>query len=505
MTAQRILIVDDEAQNRRLLEAILIGEGYEVLEAGDGAAGLDVLATTPVDLVLLDVMMPMSGMEVCRRIRANPALSHLPVVFVTALGDRDSRIRGKDVGADDFLTKPVDDVELLVRVRSLLRFKAQHDAKERERRLMSAILDSMGEGVVAADEANGFTLWNPAAEDILGAPAGWPAVEAWPGPNRAVSADGLPEDGAATPLARAFAGEATIDHRVMLGGGPGPHGRHLSVSATPLAGSGSGSGSRGAVAVFRDITELVELDRWKHEMTALVVHDLKNVMMVIGATLEYAAVTAGKTASKLVEPLSDARDAAARASRLVANLLDVSRLEQRQIQLQLFPVEPAALCEATVRSRATQLKVHDVTLTVVVGGVPPVRADLDVLQRVLDNVLDNAVRYTPMGGRIEIRGEADPDGTVRLRIGNTGPAIADADRVRIFEKYGQAEPGGTRVNAGLGLYFCRLAIEAHGGTIRVETTPELPVVFVIELPPFDAPPPTHPPRARRRSRSGSTA
>jgi signal transduction histidine kinase/CheY-like chemotaxis protein len=499
MSNARILIVDDEAQNRRLLEAILVGEGYEVVEAPDGAAGLEVLTTSRIDLVLLDVMMPMSGMEVCRRIRANPELSHLPVVFVTALGDRESRIRGKDVGADDFLTKPVDDVELLVRVRTLLRFKAQHDAKERQRRLMSAILDSMGEGVVAADDT-GYTLWNPAAEDILGPPTGWPAAEAWPGPNQVVGAEGHTGDGSATPLAGAFAGELMFEQRVLLGG---DNGRHLSVSATPLP--EDGPGTRGAVAVFRDVTELVELDRFKHEMTSLVVHDLKNVMTVIGSSLEYAAEVAGKTAGDLFETLSDARDAAARANRLVVNLMDVARLENRRITLKMMPIEPAALCHAAVRHRVAQLKAHDIALAIVAEDVPPIRADLDILQRVLDNVLDNAVRYTPRGGRIQIAAVGDPDGTVRIRIGNTGPAIADADRLRIFEKYGQGDASGG-MNAGLGLYFCRLALAAHGGRIWVETAPELPAMFVIELPPYasaTAPPPPASPKRRRRQSTGS--
>jgi signal transduction histidine kinase len=466
-----------------------------VVEAADGATGLDLLTTDRIDLVLLDVMMPMSGLEVCRRIRADPSRSHLPVVFITALGDRESRIRGKDVGADDFLTKPVDDVELLVRVRTLLRLKADHDVKERQRRLMSAVLDSMGEGVVAADDS-GYTLWNPAAEDILGPPAGWPPVAAWPGARHQVS-DGNPDPSAGAPLARAIAGELTDQQRILVGG---EGGRHLSVSSTPLPEDGPVGG--GAVAVFRDVTELVELDRFKHEMTSLVVHDLKNVMTVIGSSLEYAAEIAGESGGDLLEALSDARDAAARAGRLVVNLMDVARLENRRITLKLIPIEPSALCHAAVRHRVGQLKASAIALAIDAEDAPPIRADLDILQRVLDNVLDNAVRYTPRGGRIHIAAGGDPDGTVRLRIGNSGPAIAEADRTRIFEKYGQAGAAGG-MNAGLGLYFCRLALAAHGGRIWVETSPELPAVFVIELPPYAnvgaAPRPADPPRRRRHS------
>jgi signal transduction histidine kinase/DNA-binding NarL/FixJ family response regulator len=487
MTVERILIVDDETMNRRLLEAILVAEGFAVVEAADGPAGLEIIATSKVDLVLLDVMMPqMSGFEVCRKIRADLHLPNLPVVFVTALGDRDSRIRAKDVGADEFLTKPVDDVELLVRVKSLLRLKAHHDAREKQHQLMSAILESMAEGVVAIDEASGLTLINAAAERILGPAAQWPDMTGWPGPNRVVSADGhVVEGGArAAPIAKALDGASTIDQRLLLGEEPGMHGRHLSVSATPLA---AGTDARGAVAVFREVTELVELDRFKNEMTSLVVHDLKNIMVVIGTSLQYAAELAGEVHADLVTTLNDARDAAARAVRLVANLMDVARLENSRLALKLTPMETGAMCESALRHRVSQLRSRDVAVTLAADGAPPIRADLDLLQRVIDNVLDNAVRYTPTGGTIVIRAHGTPDGRVRIEIGNTGPVIPVEDRGRIFEKYGRSGPQTeeSRGNAGLGLYFCRLAVAAHGGRIWVESTPELPTVFVVELPSCD--------------------
>jgi two-component system cell cycle response regulator len=120
----RILVVDDVMANLRLLEAKLSAEYYEVLAVQDGPAALEAAQAWAPDLVLLDVMMPgMDGYEVCRRLKADRATEHVPVVMVTALGDNQERVRGLEAGADDFLTKPVDDETLLARVRALIRLK----------------------------------------------------------------------------------------------------------------------------------------------------------------------------------------------------------------------------------------------------------------------------------------------------------------------------------------------------------------------------------------------
>jgi PAS domain S-box-containing protein len=116
----RILIVDDEADARAMLEALLFREGYELTFAATGPEALARLEEIEPDAILLDVMMPgMDGFEVCRRLRADPLRAEIPVILVTALEDRDSRLRGIEVGADDFVTKPVDRVELRTRVRTI--------------------------------------------------------------------------------------------------------------------------------------------------------------------------------------------------------------------------------------------------------------------------------------------------------------------------------------------------------------------------------------------------
>jgi adenylate cyclase len=124
----KILVVDDTAPNVKLLADLLTVKGYAVVTAASGREALDKVESERPDLVLLDVVMPgMSGYEVCDRIRKNPALALLPVVMITALDPSQERVKGLECGADDFLSKPINQPELLARVRSLLRIKRLHD------------------------------------------------------------------------------------------------------------------------------------------------------------------------------------------------------------------------------------------------------------------------------------------------------------------------------------------------------------------------------------------
>src|SRR6202046_79008 len=124
----RILVVDDVPANVRLLEARLSAEYFDVLTASNGTEALEICARAECDIILLDVMMPdMDGFEVCRRLKSNPATHFIPVVMITALDQPSDRVTGLDAGADDFLTKPVSDLVLIARVRSLTRLKMMTD------------------------------------------------------------------------------------------------------------------------------------------------------------------------------------------------------------------------------------------------------------------------------------------------------------------------------------------------------------------------------------------
>jgi DNA-binding response OmpR family regulator len=117
-----VLVVDDERPNRQLLEALLVSQGYRVLQASDGPSAIQLIREETIGLVLLDMMLPgLDGAEICSHLRTEAKIPHLPVVMVSALSDRASRLRAKEAGADDYLVKPVDTLELLIRVETLWR------------------------------------------------------------------------------------------------------------------------------------------------------------------------------------------------------------------------------------------------------------------------------------------------------------------------------------------------------------------------------------------------
>jgi putative two-component system response regulator len=143
-TAATILIADDQAANRELLEEWLTAEGFNVIAVGDGESALSALGSNQIDLVVSDVMMPrLSGFEVCERIKSNPETYLIPIILVTALSEKQNRIQGIKSGADDFLSRPIDHAELLARVGSLIKLKMRTDELERAESVLFALARSI--------------------------------------------------------------------------------------------------------------------------------------------------------------------------------------------------------------------------------------------------------------------------------------------------------------------------------------------------------------------------
>lgn len=355
-----LLIADDESINRTLLRAYLANSGHEIHEAGSGEEALAIASSTAIDLALLDVMMPgMDGFETARRLRSSHADRFMPIVLVTALSDQASRRVGLLAGADEFLTKPVDPEELLLRIGNLL---ALRDAQ-------LALL------------------------------------------------------------------EQNIAH--------------------------------------------VELHRFREEMTAMLVHDLKNPLGALLLNLDIARLRTGTPDG--AEALADARALAERLRTLIETMLEVQRQESTRLKLEGNDLDLHELVTPIITARRWQIERQGIQFETACPEHCRIEGDGMLIARVMENLLDNALRHTPSGGRIVLRGQS-LDGHIVLRFGNTGTPIPQPLREQIFEKHVQVGDRGGRTNLGLGLYFCRVVANAHGGRIWVEQTEELPTVFVLEIP-----------------------
>ena len=151
-TAAKILAVDDTPENLRLLEALLTPRGYELVTASSGPEALALIASEKPDLLLVDIVMPeMNGYEVTKRVRADAASRHLPIIMITATGGADL-VRSLEAGADDFVSKPFDQHELLARVKSLLRVKSYYDTVQRQREELSRFLSPQIAELITSDE-----------------------------------------------------------------------------------------------------------------------------------------------------------------------------------------------------------------------------------------------------------------------------------------------------------------------------------------------------------------
>lgn len=365
----KILVVDDNAENRALAQATLEDEDYVVILAATGEDGISAFEAERPDCVLLDVRMPgTDGFAVCSRIRELPGGAETPIVFLTALRDVDTFDRALRAGADDFLTKPVRPTELVVRVQAALKLKRMN-AELRE---------------------------------------------------------------------------------------------HYEL-------------------VRRQRDDLMRLQLQKERLTAFVIHDLKNPVNSMDL---YAQVLLRnrELPARAKESVQRIREEARSLLRLVLNLLDISKSEEGQLVPSRREIDLHALVTELLEAHEVKAQAAAVTLeSSIDAGV--LIADPDLLRRVIENLLDNAVRHAPEETRVHITTSQVPN-AVEIRIFDEGSGISEEMREKIFEKFVQVESGErmvTRTGRGLGLAFCKLAVEAHGGSIWVEEG-RPGAVFCVRLP-----------------------
>jgi len=384
---KRILIVDDNEYNLELLEAYISADGYKALTAEDGYKALQLVESENPDLILLDVMMPeIDGYEVCRRIKQNPLTQIIPVIMVTVLeDDAENRIKAIKSGADDFIQKPVHKVELLARVRSLLRIKSLHGELERKNQELKA-------------------------------------------KNR----------------------------------------------------------------------DLIKANQLREDLSNLIIHDMKNPLAQTQGALQLLQRDNCGMTERNKRYLAWITESTDRLFSMVSDLLFISKLEGGELPLKKETISINRIIRDNLERISASPYNHACAISCVLDEtLPPVVVDRDVLDRVVGNLLSNATKYTPQDGKIWVEtnlvnhGEPAFSPTcgssgftsvgspasgilsegLKVTVADNGPGVPEEYREKIFEKFfqAQAKREHQRISHGLGLTFCKLAVEAHGGRIWVES------------------------------------
>jgi two-component system, OmpR family, heavy metal sensor histidine kinase CusS len=219
----------------------------------------------------------------------------------------------------------------------------------------------------------------------------------------------------------------------------------------------------------------------RKRLVELVVHDLRNPLAALLGNLELLHDELGEATPSVREGLDACTELATRALTLVATILDVAELEAGDLTVERRGVGLAGLVAQATARNAAGVRVRELRLEVEVAGDLVASLDPDLAERVLEHLLDNAIRYARRGGRVVISSSRH-DGVLEIAIGNDGPPVPPAEREAIFGRHYKAQARRASAHRGLGLYFCKLAVEAHGGTLAVEERGDLGAVFVARLP-----------------------
>jgi PAS domain S-box-containing protein len=512
-----ILLVDDREENRLALKAILSSPDYRLVEASSGSEALRRLLDEDFALLLLDVLMPgMSGFELASAIKQRDRTADLPILFLTAQAtDVEHVYKGYRVGAVDYLVKPLVPEMVRAKVAVFAELHRQRkriaqqgvalveaERKESQLRLLElrlanerqfkATLDAILDAILIFAPGSLYplyvnqgarALWGYGAEEL----ARMRPFELMTGYDERRFRELL------APMQEAAQGMITLEARS----------RRKDATEIPVEFSFQLVQVDGGhiVSIARDITErkLAELEREhlyeeavaavraRDEFLSVASHELRTPLSSLKLQLELLARPPRKAreAPELPEPVREKLAAATRhvdrLARLVTELMDVSRLTAGRLRLELEQVELAALCRDVVgRFKADAAKAGcEVTLTE--GEKAPGRWDRLRLEQVVTNLLANALKYGA-GKPVEL--EVDRDGAqARLVVRDHGIGIPPEDTERVFRQFERTDSAQRYSGLGLGLYIVRQIVEAHGGTIRVESRLGEGSKFTVKLPP----------------------
>ncbi|HEV2251122.1 MAG TPA: response regulator [Candidatus Limnocylindria bacterium] len=490
----RILIIEDEANNLDVARRIVRGAGHEALTATDGLAGLEIARRERPDAVLVDLLLPkLDGWSVTRAIREEPWAKELPIIAVSALAMQADRERARDAGCNDFVTKPYAPAEL----RAVLnRYFADGSAPKVPTRpadpAAAAALDAserLGKVLVVDDEpanvelivrrlsGNGYeTLTASNGHDAIAVATkeqpdlilmdimmpgldGWQATRLLKGdPKTAnipvvfVTARDRPEDVA-----------AGFEAGGMM---------YVNKPVEPVE---LFARVRNAIFMKRlqdDLRnkneDLKRLESSRQELIGMLGHDIRNLANSVVAFLQLARMgelTPERPEFAQLLGLSEAN--IAEVLRMVNALLDVYKMEEGRLEAVAGVNTFGDVVKRSVAQLIPEAMAKGISLVERIPADTTVFIDAGLIVRVLTNLISNAIKHTPGGGSVTIEAQPSSADSIVVRVTDTGPGIPEVDAGHVFDRFYQTETGRSRGGTGLGLAFCKLAVELHGGKIGV--------------------------------------
>ena len=528
--AKCILLMDEDAETLEKLQTALRREGFQVLVAADGQAGLRLARRQRPDLIILDLLLAgMDGIQVCAQLREDETTRHIPILLHTALSIPPRDANGRFALAPDqpiisinaYMPKPTDLRRMIEMVWALVEpdqpFRGEvgetvllvdHDAEQRPR--LATALREYGYNVYTASETNtGLRLIQAVQPDLIlvnertsgsrtilsHARRAYydPALIAIIEPKADMSTALLEEvDDYLIQPVEPWRGVLTVKNaleklRVQRLNRELTHqlrqaNRRLLETRQALQGQNQ--------ELQMSNERLRLLHKAKQIFASMVVHDLRTPLSAIMGALTLLQIDpALELTERQRETLNGALAAGQQLVRLTDALLDLQRLEEGQLPLSLEPAAPNSLIEASLEQLAPMLEVQEVyARTDLEEDLPPLRVDWVLAQRVIENLLDNAIKFTPPGGEIILRSRLE-EGFVVFSVQDTGPGIPEDQKQLIFDRFTQMsfESPLVQPGFGLGLSFCKLATDAMKGRIWVNSEVGRGSTFYVAFPIWEEP------------------
>lgn len=474
----KVLIVDDNPMNTELLKETLEQIGQSSVVAYSGKKALELVKKEKFDLILLDIMMPeMSGFEVVEQLKLTPKTSEIPVIFISALNETSDIVKGFDLGSYGYITKPYNIEELKAKILGTLRIKDLQDQLRAETKKLDLIFKFSADGIIIVNSSfeiisnNEKVLewFNVSKTEIIGKNFCSLVKCQRKGQNVCNTFESL------------FSGisdNQSVNEEIII---DGKEKLVIEVSVSKI--SNKESEIEGYVLILRDVTAYKEIEKQKETFVATLTHDLKTPIRAEIRALELLLKGSfGKLTSEQTDLVQDTLHSSKYMFSMVDNLLSTYRYENGSVALRKDFVNINQLiksCYVELKYLAEDKK-QNVEFIFDRQDLTVYLDELEI-KRVIMNLLSNAVSYTPEGGKIFIKTEANDKNAIVSFIDN-GRGISKEDVLNLFNKYASYAKKFRQVGTGLGLYLCKQIIDSHNGKIQVESEEGKGSAFIFSIP-----------------------